>query len=693
MSAETQIGILAVDNERLRRRIAELEGHQDQLSDEVNEQGQAERFSDVLLDSPGRGQADEALLASEVPFRSVLENMSEGLMLFDPGLNLTYQNPASLRIHGFAADEDGRIGNDSLSVTWDAWDETGRSITFEEWPVSRVFRGERFQDQVLRVVRRETGFQFYGSYNGSPIRDAAGRLVMGFITIRDITEQVRARQAQQWSERRLRTFFHADLMGALSWSVEGAILDANDKFLRMVGYTREDLVAGRLDWARMSPGEYRALDEIALEELRTTGIDTPYEKEFIRKDGSRVPVFIGAVMLDESRHDGVAFVLDITERKRAETALREANDMLREADRRKDEFLAILAHELRNPLAPVRTGVQILRLGAAEGRAAPVLSMMERQLEHMARLLDDLLDVSRITQGKITLRLELFDLREAAHAAVEASRPMIDEMGHALFLALPAAPVPVKGDRVRLAQVFTNLLNNAARYTPKGGRIDVSGRVEAQRALFSVRDNGIGIRAEDRQSIFELFGQIGEQGARPGGLGIGLSLVRGLLGLHAGEITLASEGPEGGSEFCVVLPTLDSSALGDAAGDEDAQEAPRVRFLVVDDNRDAALSLTMLLGLMGHEVRTAHGGPEALDLAEAFRPAVVLLDLGMPQMDGFEVCRRLRGSAWGAQARIIAVSGWGQDEDRRRSKLAGFDAHLVKPVTPEDVIRVIRGDR
>ncbi len=254
--------------------------------------------------------------------------MSEGLMLFDADQNLIYQNPASLRIHGFDSASGGRIEHEKLPVTWDAWDHpTGRPIAYGEWPVSRVFRGERFQDQVLRVVRIETGREFYASYNGCPIVDDGGRIALGFITIRDITEQVRAQEALRLSEGRLRVFFDSELMGAIYWTVDGRITDANDKFLRMVGYTRDDLKRGRINWEQMSPPEYRPLDEYALQELMTTGVDTPYEKEYLHKDGRRIPILIGAAMIDKV--EGAAFVLDITDRKRAETELRASESQFR----------------------------------------------------------------------------------------------------------------------------------------------------------------------------------------------------------------------------------------------------------------------------------------------------------------------------------------------------------------------------
>ena len=355
---------------------------------------------------------------------------------------------------------------------------------------------------------------------------------------------------------------------------------------------------------------------------------------------------------------------------------------LREADRRKDVFLASLAHELRNPLAPIRTGVAILRMTGAESQSQTVLAMMERQLQHMARLLDDLLDVSRISRGKIELHYERVDLRQVIDAAVEASRPLIEQMGHEFSVAIPAKPTFLNADPVRFAQIVSNLLNNAAKYTPSGGRIALKVEHRGHEVEVSVTDNGAGIPAESLESIFQMFTQIGNQSNAQGGLGIGLSLARGLVALHGGTIEAHSEGLGRGSEFLVRIPTR-STIDTDLPITVSASTPKRMKILVVDDNHDAASSLSMLLELKRHDVRTAYDGDSAVQLADSFRPHIVLLDLGMPKMSGYEACRRIRDQAWGAQMTLIAVTGWGQEDDRRKSAAAGFDGHLVKPVDPE----------
>ena len=359
-----------------------------------------------------------------------------------------------------------------------------------------------------------------------------------------------------------------------------------------------------------------------------------------------------------------------------------------EADRRKDEFLATLAHELRNPLAPIRNGLHILRLtGKAEGAVGSVYQILDRQVNHLVRLVDDLMEVSRITRGRVELRKEHTDVQAVIHTAIETSRPFIDEAGHRLELSLPAEPLYIEGDTMRLAQVITNLLNNAAKYTDRGGRILLTARREGAAAVISVRDNGRGISAEMLPRVFDLFAQAapGHDYSR-GGLGIGLTLVRNLVELHEGSVEAKSDGPGRGSEFIVRLPL--KSAAGAATEAVPAGDGPYSsrRVLVVDDNRDAADSLGVLLTLLGVETRTAHDGTAALEALDEFEPSVVLLDLAMPVMDGYEVAQRMRQHPHGRHVTLVAVTGWSLDRDRLRSAAYGFNGHLVKPVDL-DVLR------
>ena len=378
------------------------------------------------------------------------------------------------------------------------------------------------------------------------------------------------------------------------------------------------------------------------------------------------------------RSFGVA--LDITERKLAEQALQEA-------DRRKDSFIATLAHELRNPLAPIRNAVQLLR---KSGHDDPQLiwcrDVIDRQVTQMARLLEDLFDVSRLTRGEFALRLQRLALPAVIEHALEIAQPRIEEHGHSLSVSLPAVPLQVDGDMTRLAQVFSNLLINAAKYTPAGGRLGLAMEAVGDEVEVRVSDNGIGISAEQMPRLFEMFTQ-GESvtDRPPGGMGIGLSLARGLVEMHGGRISAHSAGPGLGSEFVVRLPLAESAAataMAKAAATGAAAPPPPCRVLVADDLRDSADSLGLLIELMGHTVEIAYDGEAALSAAERFRPDIVLLDLGMPKLDGFEVSRRIRAAPWSESMRLVAQSGWGQEEDRRRTAEAGFDHHLVKPIDP-----------
>jgi len=359
-------------------------------------------------------------------------------------------------------------------------------------------------------------------------------------------------------------------------------------------------------------------------------------------------------------------------------------DLLQEADRRKDEFLATLAHELRNPLAPIRNAVGLLRDGHAgpEARHESV-SIIERQVALMVRLIDDLLDVSRITAGKLPLRRSRVELGEILEQAMVTSRPHVEQAGHQLVFTPAALPIYVDGDAARLSQVFSNLLHNACKYTEPGGRITVTVSMPSDEAVeVSICDNGIGIPEGFLPRLFEKFSQVSSALDRSqGGLGLGLSLVHGIVTLHDGQVSAHSDGADCGSEFVVRLPTVEAPA---AVATAEAPEAPAAarRILVVDDNEDSAESLAILLRLRGHQVQTAHDGEQAVAVAETYRPDVILLDLGMPRLNGFEVCRIIRQAAWAAGTLIVAQTGWGQEQDRERTRAAGFDAHLTKPVDP-----------
>ncbi|MDB5731437.1 MAG: hypothetical protein JWQ03_1332 [Variovorax sp.] len=375
---------------------------------------------------------------------------------------------------------------------------------------------------------------------------------------------------------------------------------------------------------------------------------------------------------------------DMTERHQAEQALRDS-------DRRKDEFLAVLAHELRNPLAPLRSGLEVLRLARGDSELAlDAQRMMERQLAQLVRLVDDLVDASSISRGKVVLQRKPIELAEVLRQAVEVIQPLVDQWSQRLTLELPEEIVLLDADAARLMQAFTNLLNNAVKFSPSGGRIALTAALEDGGVVVRVADNGIGIPPDMQPRVFDLFVQIDTSLDRPrGGLGIGLALARSLIELHGGTIAVRSEGLDRGSEFTVRLPVFSVSPVAAPDAPDAALQGASRRVLVVDDNKDAVHGMASLLQIIGHETRIAHDGLEAVAQAATFRPDVVIMDVGMPRLNGYEAARRIRQQTWGQDMTLVALTGWGTVQDRRRSREAGFDHHLVKPSDLQDIQRIL----
>jgi PAS domain S-box-containing protein len=472
----------------------------------------------------------------------------------------------------------------------------------------------------------------------------------------------------------------------LAWikDLEGRYVFVNQATVVAAGVAEHEIL-GRRDAELMPPDQAAACRESDLSALAGTGSVQTVETRSAGDEQCHYLITKFAIPgpLGENRLLG-AMATDITPLRRAESELREA-------DRRKDEFLATLAHELRNPLAPIQNGLQILELAQGHGETVErARAMMERQLGQMVRLIDDLLDLSRISRGRIELRRGLVDLKQIVDAAVETSRPLIEQAGHRFSVTLPAEALTIDADPTRMAQVISNLLNNSARYTDRGGSIELIAERRGGEVVLRVRDNGMGIPAGDLHRVFEIFTQLERPAGSPGGLGIGLSIVRQLVAMHGGSVSAHSAGPGQGSEFTVVLPLAER--LRDRRTDRSRRARPRgpsLRILIADDNADAASSMGMMLEMLGHAARIAHDGEEALAVGRQFLPQLVMLDLGMPRLDGYECCRVLREEPWGAAVSVVALTGWGQDEDQRRTRAAGFDAHLVKPVSLENLERVI----
>jgi PAS domain S-box-containing protein len=545
----------------------------------------------------------------------------------------------------------------------------------------------------------------------SPVGDGHPRkCVVQIIDVTDATRRERFLRDRQ--NARYYALVESAPDAILNVDSEGIIRLANPAAAAQFGYSAEELVgqpasllceredAWRDIWLSVSGGTPSARPTEVRVRLKD-GTLRYFEISAARwKDGSRT--LVTAILRDvNDRRDAEIALRESESRSRANAkALEELNEVLREKskalsemDRRKDEFLATLAHELRNPLAPLRNGLQLLKLAKDDvGLVERTRHMMDLQLAQMVRLIDDLLDVGRITNDRIGLNKERTSLDKVIRQAIETSAPLILAQQHELSIELPSREIGLDADVVRLTQVFANLLNNAAKYTPRNGKITIAAEEDGDTVTVRVSDNGIGIPPELLPKVFDIFMQVDKSLERAqGGLGIGLSLVKRLVEMHGGTVEAQSKGLGQGSVFVVRLPTAQVAAYSELPVPTEVHAAPPTghRILVVDDNEDAAASLALLLGLMGHETRTANNGLEAIEVADQFQPDVALLDIGMPKLNGYETARRMRQRTWGREMLLVAVTGWGQDADRRRSDDAGFNSHLVKPVNVDEIERLL----
>jgi PAS domain S-box-containing protein len=661
-------------------------------------QGQPKYFISVVEDITEKKQVRDALRESEERLRTLSNNLPDGAIY-----QLVADSQGRRRFSYISAGVERLLGVTPEQVMADASvlygliheDDRTRLAAAEE----SALRGLALFDCEFRSRTRSGDLRWLlcrSAPRPLPSGDCAWEGVILDATARKNAESELARLAAE-SEKRRRLYEAAlsntpDLVYV--FDLNHRFVYANEGLLRMWGRTWDEAI-GKNCLELGYEAWHAAMHDHEIEQVITTRQPVKGEAPFTGTFGRRIYEYIFVPVVGENGEvEAVAGTTrDVTERKALEGRLRDQAEQLKEADRRKDEFLATLAHELRNPLAPIRNGLQVMKLAA--GNAATVeqaRAMMERQLRQMARLLDDLLDVSRITRGKLGFCRERVELASVVQSAVEATRPLIEASAHRLLVALPPEPVFVDADPVRLAQVFANLLTNAAKYTDKAGRIWLSAERQGDEVTVTVRDTGIGIAPEHLPRLFEMFSQVaGALERSQAGLGIGLSLVRGLTEMHGGRVEARSEGLGKGSEFVVRLPVVSDQPPNPAKrGDDGGGTArPRRRILVADDNRDAADSLALMLRLGGHEVYAVHDGQEAVDAAAWFRPDLALLDIGMPRVNGYEVSRRIREQSWGQGMVLVAVTGWGQEEDKRRATEAGFDHHLTKPVDPAALERLL----
>ena len=643
-----------------------------------NEAGFFQGYSTIIRNVTLRKREEDELRRSEQRFRLLVEGVREyAIFLLDREGSIASWNAGAARIIGYQAEE---IIGQHFTRFYPAED-------VQEGKPDRLLAIARddgqIEDEGWRV--RQDGSRFWASVLITALYDADGDLKGYSNIIRDLTERKRTEQS-------LLTVVNSVIDGIITTDESGKIESFNPAAQRIFGYAAHEVIGQHVQLLTTEPF-HREEDEPAAGSSARLGqaklIGVGREVVGRRKDGSAFPMDLAVTSfrMGERRYF-TGIVRDITASKRMEQEMRDRLAELAEADNQKNDFLAMLGHELRNPLAPIRNALHILKMPGASAKAvAQAREAMERQVQHVVRLVDDLLDVSRIMRAKIDLRKEATHLATIIHSAVETAQPVIDAQGHELTVSLPKRKIPVEADVVRMAQVISNLLMNAAKYTDHAGRIWLTiERDGPDAALIRVKDSGIGIAPELLPRVFDLFVQGHRSLARSqGGLGIGLTLAKNLVEMHGGTISAHSQGIGQGSEFVIRLPILANKRVdpGHQTPPKSTHiQGPARRILVVDDNVDAAELTATLLTMWGHEVRTLHDGPSVLTAVESFHPELILLDIGLPGMSGYDVARELRQRPEGKGIVLAAMTGYGQDKDRSQSREAGFDYHLTKPLDP-----------
>lgn len=624
---------------------------------------------------------------SEEKLRRALEALPTGAYTCDAQGLITYYNQRAVELWGRRPKLNDPV--DRFCGSFKLFSLAGEPIPHDEcWMGLALRNGKEYLSQEI-IIERPDGSRWTALAHASPFHDENGAVVGAVNVLVDISD----RRRSELAKAQLAAIVDSSDDAIVSKDLNGVVQSWNKAAQRLFGYSAEEAVGRHISF--LFPSDRIGEEDTIIAKLRAGDRVNHFDTVRVRKDGRQIHVSlsISPIKDETGRIIGASKIArDITDRKQAEDRIYGLMAQLKEADHRKDEFLAMLAHELRSPLAPLRNLLEIMKLG---GRDSEVLEQarptLERQLNQMVRLVDDLLDVGRITRGKLELRKERVELTPIIQQGVEASRPLAESAGHEVVVSMPSESILLSADPARLSQIISNLLNNAYKYTPPGGRIELAAERCGSDVVIRVKDNGIGIPADKLASVFEMFTQVNESSdMSQGGLGIGLTLVKELVEIHGGTIEPHSAGPGQGSEFVVRLPVLIERLQPMTSRRIDMpQPATPHRVLIVDDNRDAASSLSMLLKIAGNQTSLAYDGQEALEMAEKSLPEVVLLDIGLPKLSGYDVCRRIREQPWGKNMVLVALTGWAQEEDRRQSQEAGFDHHMVKPVELADLLRVL----
>ncbi|MGV9010969.1 MAG: ATP-binding protein [Flavobacteriales bacterium] len=605
---------------------------------------------------------------------TLLDRLPVGVAKLDREYRYTYLNGRA--IASLKTTQDHLLGR----VVWEVYPEVAGTF------VEEAYRYTMEQRAVKRLELYFTPVETWFDVESHPADD--GGIVVFFFDAEERKRSETVLSDALGTAERERRFYDTILTTtpdfAYIWSANYTFLYANQALLDLYALTAEEYV-GKSFRDVGYPEWHARMHEREVDEVVRTGKPLRGKIPFQSKGGGGIYDYIFMPVFGP---DGQVEAIAGTTRD--VTALEHAAEALKEADRRKDEFLAVLAHELRNPLAPLRSGVELLAAGVTASEVQQAREIMARQIDQMVHLVDDLMDLSRVNRGAIELKRDALRLRTVLEQALETVRPLIETAGQTLHVEFHPIPIMVFGDPTRLSQIFTNLLNNATKYTEHGGRITVRSTVSHGRSVVTVSDTGVGISKEDQAKVFQMFTQVDRRTDRKkGGLGIGLNVVQRLVQMHEGTITVSSEGRGKGSSFEVTLPLADEQNPIDRNYVKPPAAGGPLRVMVVDDNVDAAFVLSMLLKRMHHEVHATHGGEEALEQVEGFRPDVVFLDIGMPGMDGYEVCRHIRKLPGGEKFHLVALTGWGQEEDKELAKQAGFDLHLVKPTDRDTLQRVL----